>query len=193
MPFRAGEAAACPVSRETGALTADSTLKLRITPKQTLAFAGDMVPRHAFPPGAERATSGIWTTDEEGFADSGFTAKTVDQAIHITGNPQGILSVGGRRFSEAEIAAVYLEAGGEIRPVFKPDAVLGQKVAGVIGHGRGIAGLAGRLERSGLTTLAIPGAARYGGQIPFEDTAPPVTLEQTEEQRAHIIKQLLAG
>ncbi len=191
--FVAGEAAACEITKGSGALVPSPSLQMKITAKQTLAFSGDMVPRFAFPPGAERAATGIWVTDEDGFADSGFPAQVKDQKFILSGNPTGIIAVGGRRFSESEITAVYVEAGGEMRPVIKPDVVMGQKVAGVIGHGRGIAGLAGRLERSGLSPLAIPGAARYGGQIPFEDTTPPVALEQTDEQRAHIIKQLLAG
>ncbi len=165
----------------------------RLSSGGTLMLRGSTVPRHAFPPGAERAGTGVWSADTDSYIDTLVPGQLDNGRIRITGQPQGVMVVGGRTFSEADIRAVYAEAGGDIQPVIRPDALLGQRVAGVIGHGRGVAGLAGRLDMSGLTPLAVPGATRYGGQIPFEDTTPPQLLEQTEEQRAHILRQLLAG
>ncbi|WP_439574879.1 AMP-binding protein [Phreatobacter sp.] len=137
-----------------------------------LELAGAMVPRAAFPPGAERGTTPGWTVDAAGFRAFSQSAAPIKGAgaLAIGERAQGIVAVGGRGFSEADIRAAYAEAGGEIAPVIRPDPVLGQRVSGVIGDGRAVMGLAGRLEATGLTMLAVPGGNRRAGPIPFEDT-----------------------
>lgn len=141
----------------------------------TLMVRGAMVPAAAFPPGAERGQPPFWIIDASGFHDTGLTVAfgAEDATLVLTGGERGLVTVGGRRFAEADIRAAYAEAGGEIAPVIKPDPVLGERVAGVIGDGRALQGLAARLVDSGLTPLGIPGGTRRGGPLPFQDTSRP--------------------
>lgn len=139
-----------------------------------LELAGAMVPRAAFPPGAERMRGPSWSVDAAGFHACGLAATAIPNAsaLAIGESEPGIVAIGGRRFPESDIRAAYAEAGGEIAPVIRADPVLGQRVAGVIGDGRAIVGLAARLEATGITPLAVPGGSRRAGPIPFEDTRP---------------------
>lgn len=141
----------------------------------TLLVRGAMVPQTAFPPGAERGDPPVWHVDGHGFHETGLAVAfgAEDGTLILTGGERGLIAVGGRRFCEADIRAAYAEAGGDIAPVVKPDPVLGERVAGVIGDGRAIQGLAARLVDSGLTPLGIPGGTRRGGPLPFQDTNRP--------------------
>lgn len=155
-----------------------------------LELAGAMVPRAAFPPGAERMRGPTWSVDPAGFHTCGQAAAAIPKvsALSIGETAPGIVAIGGRCFPESDIRAAYAEAGGEIAPVIRADPVLGQRVSGVIGDGRAIVGLAGRLEATGITPLAVPGGSRRTGPIPFEDTRPkdvqPVRDELAETKAA---------
>ncbi|WP_164045041.1 hypothetical protein, partial [Serratia marcescens] len=91
-----------------------------------------------------------WSTDAEGFFDTGLSVSTdkASRALLIADGPEGVVAIGGRRFAEADIRAAYAEAGGEIAPVLRADPVLGQRVSGIVGDGRAIVGLAGRLAET---------------------------------------------
>ncbi|MBN8944675.1 MAG: AMP-binding protein [Rhizobiales bacterium] len=164
-----------PDTFATGAGQAPVLVETRASPAGTLALRGAMVPAFAFPPGAERGLPPFWSTDAEGFFDTGLPVTTdkASRALLIADGPEGVVAVGGRRFAEADIRAAYAEAGGEIAPVLRADPVLGQRVSGIVGDGRAIVGLAGRLAETGLTALGIPGGQRQAGPLPFEDTRPP--------------------
>jgi hypothetical protein len=149
-------------------------IESRVGPEGRLELRGAMVPRAAFPPGAENGVPPFWSVGEEGFRDTGLPAAADKprKTLSIGSREPGVVSIGGRRFAESAIRAAYVEAGGEIAPVIRPDALLGDRVSGVVGDGRAIAGLAGRLLETGVTPLAIPGGTRQAGQLPFEDTRP---------------------
>jgi hypothetical protein len=163
-----------PDTFATGAGQAPVLVETRVTPDGTLAVRGAMVPSAAFPPGAERDVPPVWQIDGDGYFDTRLPV-SVDKAsktLAVSGLSPGIVSFGGRRFAERDVKQAYLDAGGDIAPVIKDDPVLGQRVSGVIGDGRAVIGLAQRLEATGLTSLGIPGAARQGTRVPFEDTRP---------------------
>jgi hypothetical protein len=136
-----------------------------------------------------------WSVDAAGFHACGLAATAIPHAsaLAIGESEPGILAIGGRRFAESDIRAAYAEAGGEIAPVIRADPVLGQRVAGVIGDGRAIVGLAARLEATGITPLAVPGGSRRAGPIPFEDTRPkdmPSTLDPLAQTKAALEQML---
>ncbi|MGL4287887.1 MAG: AMP-binding protein [Phreatobacter sp.] len=164
-----------PDTFATGAGQAPVLVETRASTAGTLALRGAMVPAFAFPPGAERGLPPFWSTDAEGFFDTGLPVG-IDKAARtllVGDRPEGVVAIGGRRFAETEIREAYVEAGGEIAPVLRADPVLGQRVSGIVGDGRAIVGLAGRLAETGLTALGIPGGQRQAGPLPFEDTRPP--------------------
>ena len=134
-------------------------------------------------PGAENGQPPFWSTDASGFRATGMPAAAdkATRSIAIGSREAGVVSIGGRRFAESAIRGAYAEAGGEIAPVIRPDPLLGERVAGIVGDGRAIVGLAARLVESGLTPLAIPGGTRQTGQLPFEDTRPKETAIKDPE------------
>ena len=72
----------------------------------TLALRGPMVPRHAFPPGAERLGAPHLKADAEGFVDTGYPCRIDRDDGHrstVTGPPPGVVSVGGYRFVLSEL------------------------------------------------------------------------------------------
>ena len=152
---------------------ADGTLRLRCA----------MVPVSAFPPGAERGAPAVSRADPDGFVDTGLPVQDDAAArLLIPGPvPEGVVAIGGRRFAESELRAAYAEAGGEIAPVLRDDPVLGQRVAGIVGDGRAMIGLAGRLAETGLTPLGVPGGQRQqAGPLPFEDIRRGTSEPETE-------------
>jgi hypothetical protein len=163
-----------PDTHTSGSGQSPVLIESRVGPEGRLALRGAMVPRAAFPPGTENGLPPFWSVDEDGFRDTGLPAAAdkARKSLSIGSREPGVVSIGGRRFSEAALRAAYVEAGGEIAPVIRPDPLLGDRVSGVVGDGRAIAGLAGRLLETGVTPLAIPGGTRQAGQLPFEDTRP---------------------
>jgi hypothetical protein len=207
--FAAGEAAIARIAAGDGGVTlgpdsfasgagqAPVLAETRVGADGTLQVRGAMVPGAAFPPGAEHGLPPFWATDAEGYRETGIpvTADKTRKIVVVTGEEPGIVAIGGRRFAEAEIRSAYAEAGGEIAPVIRPDPVLGQRVAGVIGDGRAIVGLASRLMETGITPLGIPGGTRQSTPLPFEDTRPkepaPTAADPLAETQA-ALDQLLA-
>lgn len=183
--FAAGETGLVRVVSEDGAipLGADGAgqipapIETKLGTDGVLLLRGTMVPRAAFPAGAEHGLPPFWSTDAEGFRDSGVKTAHGEApgTLVLAGDTSGIVAVGGRRFAESDLRAAYAEAGGEIAPVIRPDPLLGQRVAGVIGDGRAIVGLSQRLSETGLTPLGVPGGTRQSGPLPFEDTRPKDT------------------
>ena len=71
----------------------------------TLAMRGPMVPRQAFPPGAERTGEPHLKAARSGLVDTGYTCR-IDpdtEMMVVTGPPPGIVSVGGYRFALNEL------------------------------------------------------------------------------------------
>ena len=184
-----------PDTHTSGGGQSPLLVETRIGADGTLELRGAMVPQTAFPPGAENGLPPYWSVDAEGYRHTDFPAATDKQRKTLTvgSREAGIVCIGGRRFAEAGLRAAYGEAGGEISPVIRPDPLLGERVAGVIGDGRAIVGLAGRLVDSGLTPLGIPGGTRQAGQLPFEDTRPreePPLLDPLSESHSALAQLL---
>jgi hypothetical protein len=171
-----GADGALPLGADGSGQTA-TLIETRLGAEGALLMRGEMVPQSAFPAGAENGLPPFWSTDGEGFRDTGIPAApgAAPKTLQLVGEATGIVAVGGRRFAESDLRAAYAEAGGEISPVVRPDPLLGQRVAGVIGDGRAIVGLSQRLAETGLTPLGVPGGTRQSGPLPFEDTRPKDT------------------
>jgi hypothetical protein len=126
-----------PVSapRDTeGALT---IAEVATTPNGTLALRGPMVPRGAFPPGAEKTLLPRFTAAADGFVDTGYAAEIgpdVDakgpQSVAVSGPPPGLVTFGGYRFAIAELANIIsgLDSSGTL--AVRPDPLAGHRLAG---------------------------------------------------------------
>lgn len=185
----------------TGAGQAPMLIETRRGTTGTLQLRGAMVPAVAFPPGADRGLAAAPAGDASGFVDTGMAVDEHDAARLLvpTADPVGVVSIGGRRFAEADLRAAYAEAGGEIAPVLRADPVLGQRVAGIVGDGRAMLGLAGRLADTGLTSLGVPGGQRQqAAPLPFEEIRraepelePPQLEPQSVAETQARLEQLL--
>jgi AMP-binding enzyme len=133
------------------------------TPAGTVALRGPMVPLHPFPsavdggaaprPGVEgRATRPA--ADANGFVDTFYPCRFAPGAgtITVTGPPAGIASVGGYRF----VVARLQEAVSRIDPAAMiaafPDALTGQRIAGIAPRREA---LQEELARLGLSPLVV--------------------------------------
>lgn len=127
----------------------------------TLLVRGAMVPRAAFPPGAERGQAPYLAIDKDGFVDTGFTCK-LDEAtnrITVTGPPGSIAVVGGYRFRVSDMEAQVTQADPTATIVALPGGVLTQKLAGSALDNATVADL---VKRQGGSPL-VAGAFRPRG------------------------------
>jgi len=121
-----------PVMAPRGAKGAVMVAEVTPTSKGTVALRGPMVPRCAFPPGAERTQLPYFTTAANGFVDTGYACR-IDRdasAMIVTGPPPGIASVGGYRFVIRELQDMIdrIEASATLTAL--PDALAGHRLAG---------------------------------------------------------------
>jgi acyl-coenzyme A synthetase/AMP-(fatty) acid ligase len=101
----------------------------------TLAVRGSMVPRHAFPPGADRLGKPYLKVSTEGFVDTGYACR-IDHATEtftVTAPPPGLVSVGGYRFVLGELEQMVWRANGAAFITALPDAMAGHRLAGISG------------------------------------------------------------
>jgi acyl-CoA synthetase (AMP-forming)/AMP-acid ligase II len=106
----------------------------------TLALRGAIVPRHQFPLGTERGGPLRLKIDESGFVDTGYPCR-FDRAtnrIVITGPPSGIVSVGGHRVPLRELEETVSRIDPESSVAALPDALIGQRLAGVAADRRAV-------------------------------------------------------
>jgi non-ribosomal peptide synthetase component E (peptide arylation enzyme) len=106
----------------------------------TLALRGAIVPRHQFPLGTERGGSLRLKIDENGFVDTGYPCR-FDRAtnrIVVTGPPSGIVSVGGYRVPLRELEEIVARIDPQSSVAALPDALIGQRLAGVAGDRRAV-------------------------------------------------------
>ncbi|HEY6259309.1 MAG TPA: class I adenylate-forming enzyme family protein [Xanthobacteraceae bacterium] len=110
-----------------GALT---VAELARTPDGTLALRGPMVPRHPFPPGAQRSTFPSLTAAADGFVDTGWACEADTPDLAVSGPPPGLVSFGGYRFAVGELAAIVsgLDPTGTLAVL--PDALAGHRLDG---------------------------------------------------------------
>lgn len=154
IPTRRG-ASGKPAPLPFGAITAPRgapgavlVAELMRTETGTVALRGPMVPRHPFPPGAERTTLPYFRSTN-GVVDTGYTCR-VDRdtnTLIVTGPPAGIAGVGGYRFALRELQNLIsnIDSGGRIAAL--PDALSGQRLAGSSGDADAL--------RTALTKLGV--------------------------------------
>ena len=131
----AGEPAKIPLGPMTaphGARDAKTVLETTVTKAGTLALRGPMVPRHAFPAGAERTPMCCFTPDAVGFADTAYPCRTGrDSAeLTITGPPPGIVSVGRYPFRLDQLQELVSRTDPDAILAALPDALTGHRLAG---------------------------------------------------------------
>jgi len=103
------------------------------SPAGTLALRGPMVPRHAFPPGAERLAAPHLKADFRGFVDTGYSCRHNHDGdtFVVTGPPPGLVTVGGYRFVMSDVEDTVRRAQDEARVTALPDALAGHRLAGI--------------------------------------------------------------
>ena len=98
----------------------------------TVALRGPMVPKHSFPPGAERSGQPYFQIARGGLVDTGYTCRvdTLTKAMVVTGPPSGIVSVGGYRFPLHDLQDVVGRIDKAASLAGLPDPVVGQRLIG---------------------------------------------------------------
>ena len=110
-----------------------AVIETMMTQTGTLAMRGAMVPRHPFPPGAERTPFvACFNPDARGFVDTHYACRADrdNAVVQVTGPPPGIVSVGGYRFRQDELQALAAATGSEAVLTALPDALAGHRLAG---------------------------------------------------------------
>ena len=119
------------VTAPRGAPGAVLVAELMPTRSQSLALRGPMVPRHAYPPGAEHSELAYYKT-ADGVVDTGYPCRADPDArtLILTGPPAGIAGVGGYRFALSELQRLItdIDSGGRIAAL--PDAFSGYRLTG---------------------------------------------------------------
>lgn len=130
-----GKPAPIPNATFTAPHTLPGTLKVvefSRTMAGTVAARGPMVPRFAFPPGAERSNAPYFKVDESGYADTGYACRVEDDAhaLVVTGPPAGLVSVGGYRFALRDLQNLIAQIDQAGTLAALPDAFSGHRLAG---------------------------------------------------------------
>jgi AMP-binding enzyme len=126
-----------PVSAPRNAEGALTVAEVATTPNGTLALRGPMVPRGAFPPGAEKTSLPRLIAAADGFVDTGYAGEVgpdVDakgpQAVAVNGPPRGLVTFGGYRFPIGELTNIIsgLDSSGTL--AVRPDPLAGHRLVG---------------------------------------------------------------
>ena len=121
-----------PIVAPRGSPGALRVAELIPTQRNTVGLRGPMVPRQAFPPGAERAGFPHFAVGPGGVVDTGFACQ-IDAAARtavVTGAPPGIVSVGGYRFPLQDLQDVVSRIDPAATLAALPDPLLGERLAG---------------------------------------------------------------
>lgn len=123
------------VTAPRGAPGAVLVAELSRTDAGTVAIRGPMVPRFAYPPGAERGEAPFFKVGDDGYVDTGYTCRVEldTRAMVVTGPPPGIVSVGGYRFALRDLQdlTARIEPGSTLAAL--PDTLTGHRLAGGAG------------------------------------------------------------
>ena len=115
-----------------------------------------MVPRNAYPPGAENTDLPHFKTSD-GLVDTGYPCRIDSEArsLILTGPPAGIADVGGYRFALRQLQRLItdIDSGGRIAAL--PDALSGQRLAGAADDGEALRRALVRLGVNPLVTDAF--------------------------------------
>jgi hypothetical protein len=97
----------------------------------TVALRGPMVPRAAFPPGAERSHLPYFKVAANGFVDTGYPCNPGNTTnMVLTGVPRGVVGVGGYRFLLHELQDLVSSVeSGPARLAAVTDPLAGQRLA----------------------------------------------------------------
>jgi non-ribosomal peptide synthetase component E (peptide arylation enzyme) len=111
---------------------AEAILETSVTESGTLAVRGAMVPRHPFPPGAERTSMRCFMPDALGFAETGYPCRADRNSaeLTVTGPPPGLVGVGGYRFKIDQLHGMVERASPDAIFAALPDALGGHRLAG---------------------------------------------------------------
>jgi hypothetical protein len=141
-----------PVLSPRGATNASMILETAVTDGGTLSLRGPMVPRHPYPPGAERTPARCFMPDARGFADTGYPGRADRMGVEltITGPPAGLIAIGGYRFKPEELQELASRTAPDAVLAALPDAISGNRLAG---SARDRAALRHALDGSGLNPL----------------------------------------
>ncbi len=116
-----------PVLAPRGCDGALAVAEVAITATGTLALRGPMVPKRAFPPGAERTALPHLEAAADGFVDTGCAAVVGSDptSAAVSAPPPGLVSFGGYRFAVGELTSIIsgLDRSGTL--AVRPDALVG--------------------------------------------------------------------
>jgi hypothetical protein len=118
-----------PVAAPRGTKGAGIVGEVQRSDDGTVALRGPMLPRCAFPLGAERTQLPHVKVSPNGLVDTGY-ACLGGPAMVVTGPPPGVVSVGGYRFVVRELQAMVSQIDGDSTLATLPDALAGQRLAG---------------------------------------------------------------
>jgi hypothetical protein len=102
--------------------------EIATTPIGTVALRGPMVPRAAFPPGAERSGLPHFKIAGSGFVDTGYACHP--DSMLVTAPPPGIVGIGGYRFVLEELRDIVSSVDSSATLAALPDALSGARLAG---------------------------------------------------------------
>jgi hypothetical protein len=131
----------------------------------TLIVRGPMVPRHAFPLGAERLLEPTWRANAAGFVDTGYPCRRdpATNTMQVTGPPPGVVSVGGYRFARRELDDLVRRAWNGASIAALPDALNGQRLAGLTGDAGGARAALIALGANAMIAEAFRNRRRFRG------------------------------
>ena len=131
-------------------------LEIAQTPSRTVALRGPMVPRMAYPPGAERSGVPHLKIDPNGFVDTGYACRRDSKTMVLTASPPGIVSIGGYRFVVRELHDLVsqVETGSGTLAVL-PDVHAGHRLAGIAADHDTVEGTLARLGANPLLVGAF--------------------------------------
>jgi hypothetical protein len=98
-----------------------------------LTLRGLSVPRHSFPPGAERLSRSGLRIAEDGFVDTGYASRlnAAAKTLQVTAPPPGLVSIGGHRLILTELQDEVRRLAPDAAVTALPDSLAGHRLAGI--------------------------------------------------------------
>jgi hypothetical protein len=134
--------------------------EIRASATGSLAMRGPMVPRAAFPAGAERTSLPHLRVARDSFVDTGYACQAGNGPMVVTAPPPGIVSVGGYRFVAQDLQAIVAQVDRDGTLAALPDALAGHRLAGSVSDERQVRQA---LEERGVNPLL---AGAFGSAPP---------------------------